>query len=217
MDYERAAAPHNSPSPLRPSPLDWLLRLRLRAGGSRRASVLVGAGLSALVYALLTTLLRALALGKVGADGWLVGGIVALFLSDAAGGPHARRGSRSQGNRGGGRSRDKACRLVWVLNVKALEHVCRPLAGQGIAPRKRSCGRLHALLRGMLRSTNRSQWRCNLDVFFAIFGMHFRRNVACRLRRSTANTRQFEGWYDPCLSGCLTSVSDCSGEWIHAA
>jgi len=56
MDYERAAAPHNSPPPLRPSPLDWLLRLRLRAGGSSRASVLVGAGVSALVYAVLTAL-----------------------------------------------------------------------------------------------------------------------------------------------------------------
>jgi hypothetical protein len=92
MDYERTAAPHNSPSPLRPSPLDWLLRLRLRAGGSRRAGVLVGAGLFALVYALLTALLGVLALGMASGEGWLAdtpgagpGAIVALFLSDAAG------------------------------------------------------------------------------------------------------------------------------------
>jgi len=91
MDYERTAVPHNSPSPLRPSPLDWLLRLRLRAGGSSRASVLVGAGVSALVYAVLTALLGILALGKVGGDGWLTGApstgeIAPLFLSAAAGG-----------------------------------------------------------------------------------------------------------------------------------
>jgi hypothetical protein len=91
MDYERTAAAHNSPSSLRPSPLDWLLRLRLRAGGSRRASVLVGAGVSALVYAVLTALLGLLTLANVGGDGWLAGApsrgeIVALFLSDAAGG-----------------------------------------------------------------------------------------------------------------------------------
>ena len=86
MDYERTAAPHNSPSPLRPSPLDWLLRLRLRAGGSIRAGVLVGAGLFALVFAVLTALL-----GVAGGERWLAGTpgpgeIVALFLSDAAGG-----------------------------------------------------------------------------------------------------------------------------------
>src|SRR5438105_5513765 len=71
MDYERTAAPHNSPSSLRPSPLDWLLRLRLRAGGSRRASVLVGAGLFALVYAVLSAFLGVLALSTAGAEGWL--------------------------------------------------------------------------------------------------------------------------------------------------
>ena len=91
MDHERTAAAHNSPSPLRPSPLDWLLRLRLRAGGSSRDSVLVGAGTSALVYAVLTTLLGLLTLAKVGGNGLIAGApgpgeIVALFLSDAAGG-----------------------------------------------------------------------------------------------------------------------------------
>jgi small-conductance mechanosensitive channel len=94
MDYERTAAPHNSPSPLRPSPLDWLLRLRLRAGGSKRAGVLVGAGLFALAYAILTALLGVLALGTAGGEGWLAGTprtgtgpgtVVALFLSDATG------------------------------------------------------------------------------------------------------------------------------------
>jgi len=91
MDYERTSAPYDSsPPPAPASPLDWLLRLRLRAGGTATASILVGAGISALVFAVATTVLGLSGL-DTGDNGWLVplpgrGTVLALFLSDIAGG-----------------------------------------------------------------------------------------------------------------------------------
>jgi hypothetical protein len=90
MDYERTSAPYDSPPPPPASPLDWLLRLRLRAGGTATASVLVGAGISALVFAVATTVLGLTGL-DIGDNGWLVPApgrtaLQAVFLSDVAGG-----------------------------------------------------------------------------------------------------------------------------------
>lgn len=90
MDYERTSAPYDSPPPPQASPLDWLLRLRLRAGGTTTASVLVGAGLSALVFAVVSTALGIAGVDNSG-DGWLWpatarGTVIALFLSDVVGG-----------------------------------------------------------------------------------------------------------------------------------
>lgn len=60
MDYERTSASQDSPPPLQPTPFDWLLRLRLRAGLSLWPAVLVGAGVAALVQAGVLSLLGAL-------------------------------------------------------------------------------------------------------------------------------------------------------------
>lgn len=60
MDYERTSASQDSPPPLQPTPFDWLLRLRLRAGLSLWPAVLVAAGVAALAQAGVLSLLGAL-------------------------------------------------------------------------------------------------------------------------------------------------------------
>jgi len=92
MDYERTSAPYDSsPPPLRPFLLDWLVRLRLRARGGTGASVLVGAGAAALIYAVGSALLNVFLPDGVLGDGFFPPqteglAVLALLLSDAVGG-----------------------------------------------------------------------------------------------------------------------------------